>query len=237
MPFHSVEFGSKKIRFKLQFSERKSLGISVLPDLSVIATAPNNSVDNLDKIKAKIKKRAPWILKQQGKFEKFLPKQPDRRYVSGESHKYLGRQYRLKLIEGSPDSIKLEGGYLHITVADRADKTNVKNLLEAWYKNRARVYFEKKLIEALPCFKKYNLRQPPIRIRQMSMRWGSCSPIGTINLNPDLIKAPSSCIEYVVVHELCHLIYPNHDAEFYHVLLRIMPDWEKRKARLERTNI
>jgi predicted metal-dependent hydrolase len=157
MPFHTVDFGSKKIRFKLQFSERKTLGISVLPDLSVIATAPLDAVDDLYKIKDKIRKRAPWILRQQGKFLKFLPKQPDRRYVSGESHRYLGRQYRLKLVEGSTESVKVEGGYFLITVANREDKANVKKLLNNWYKSRARVYFEKKLLESLDSFKKHNL--------------------------------------------------------------------------------
>jgi predicted metal-dependent hydrolase len=236
MPFHSVDFGSKKIRFKLQFSDRKTLGISVLPDLSVIATAPSNSVDDLHKIKAKIRKRAPWILRQQGRFSRFLPKQPDRRYVSGESHRYLGRQYRLKLIEGSPESVKVDGGYFLITIADREDKANIKKLLNNWYKERARAYFEKKIEDCFESFKKYDLGKPPIRIRQMSMRWGTCSPTGIINLNPDLIKAPSSCIEYVIIHELCHLIHPNHDRKFYQLLLRVMPDWEAKKARLERMN-
>lgn len=235
MPFHIVQFGSKTIEFKLQYSSRKTLGISVLPDLSVIVTAPDNSYD-LEKIKDKVKGRAAWILRQQTKFRKFLPKQPARQYVSGETHLYLGRQYRLKLSEGTPESVKLKSGYFFVTAEDKTDKQKIEKLMESWYRERARNLFEKKLTIALEKFKRYELTKPHFRLRRMTKRWGTCSPTGIIHLNPDLIKAPSSCVEYVITHELCHLLHPFHDKVFFRLLQRIMPDWETRKARLERIN-
>lgn len=94
----SVQFGSKKIVFNLEFSERKTLGISVSPDLKILVKAPIDVP--LEKVKEKIKKRAPWIIRQQSFFLSFHPKMPERKFVSGETHLYLGRQYRLKVIMG-----------------------------------------------------------------------------------------------------------------------------------------
>lgn len=234
MPFHTVEFGSRKIKFKLQFSDRKTLGISVLPNLSVIATAPSSTVNDIDKIKSKIINRAPWILRQQAKFAKYLPGTSARKYVSGESYRYLGRQLRLKVIEGKPDLVKLSNGYLEITVVDKQDKAKIEKQIQGWYNDRARLFFNKKLLESVNKFTRYGAISPQCRLRKMTMRWGSCGRNGIIYLNPELIKSPSSCIEYVIVHELCHLTHPSHDKKFYSLLKRTMPDWEKRKARLER---
>lgn len=233
MPFHSVDYGSKKIKFKLQFSQRKSLAISVMPDTSVIVTAPARFVADIDRIKARVTKRAPWILKQQLRFAKYFPKQPPRRYVSGESYRYLGRQLRIRVVEGQPANAKLNNGYLEITVDDKRDKSGIEKQIHDWFKERARSFFNKKLLDSADRFARYGIASPTFRLRKMTMRWGSCGRNGIIYLNPELVKAPSSCIEYVIVHELCHLIHPHHDRKFYTLLKRTMPDWEKRKARLE----
>lgn len=234
MPFHKVNFGKKEINFKLQHSDRKTLAISVLPDLSVIVTAPNKT-DDIEKIKLKVKKRARWILRQQSDFEKYLPTQPPRRYISGETHLYLGKQYRLKILKGSPESVKLKNGYIFVKTIDKKDTEKIKYLFKDWYKEKAHNYFKKKLKVCLKRFKRFDLETPPIKLRNMEKRWGSCNFKGSINLNPELIKTPSSCVEYVLVHELCHLIEPNHSPDFYKLLQRIMPDWKSRKDRLERS--
>lgn len=231
MPFHLVNFGSQDIRFKLQYSTRKTLGISVLPDLSVIVTAPNES--NFGRVKELVKKRAAWILKQQAKFSEYLPGQPTRKYVSGETHLYLGRQYRLKVAEGTPETVKLKGRYIHITVTEKRGGEAVEMLLDGWYQERAKKYFEQKLVKCFDKFRRYEIEIPSIRLRRMSKRWGTCSAKGGIHLNPDLVKFPSSCVEYVIVHELCHLIEASHNRNFYQLLQRMMPDWERRKSRLE----
>lgn len=233
MPFHEVSFGKRDIRFKLQYSARKTLGISVLPDLSVIVTAPNEA--NFEKVRESVKKRAAWILKQQTKFSEYLPAQPARKYVSGETHLYLGRQYRLKITEGKPEAVKLKGRYIHITVADGKDREKVKKILNSWYQERAKKYFQQKIVKAFEKFRRYEIKIPLIRLRKMSKRWGTCSTKEIIHLNPDLIKFPASCVEYVIVHEICHLIEASHNRNFYQLLQRVMPDWEKRKASLEKT--
>lgn len=234
MPFHSISFGSKEIRFKLQFSDRRTLGISVFPDTSVVVTAPSRFAEDLASVKAKILKRAPWILRQQTKFSNYPPKPPARRFVSGESYRYLGRQFRLKVVEGGSKSVRLKDGYLEVTVPDKQDRTTIESEISDWYRQRARQFFAKKLEELRDRFANHGIDSPSFRLRKMTMRWGSCGRNGIIYLNPELVRSPSSCIEYVIVHELCHIIHPNHDKKFYKLLNRTMPDWEKRKSRLER---
>ncbi len=233
MPFHSINFGSRDIRFKLQYSARKTLGISVLPDLSVIVTAPNES--DFGRVKNLVKKRAAWILKQQAKFSEYLPGQPERKYVSGETHLYLGRQYRLKVMEGKLEAVKLKGRYIHVTIANRDENEKVKMLLDNWYQERAKKYFQQKLVQSFEKFRRYEINLPVIRLRRMPKRWGTCIAKGVVHLNPDLIKFPAICVEYVIIHELCHLIEANHNRNFYQLLQRIMPDWEEKKIRLEKT--
>ncbi len=232
-PIHSIKYGKATIRFSLLFSKRKTLGISVHPDLSVSVTAPIGT--ELEAISRKVRKRASWILKQQNDFAQFLPVPPARRYLSGESHYYLGRQYRLKVERAAEESVKLKGGRFLIRLRDTSDARRVKTLLDDWYGNRARERFQSSLSR---CIEKLRpLEEPPIKLRKMARRWGSCTSSGTINLNPELIKAPSHCIDYVITHELCHLVFPHHGREFYDLLTRIMPDWKMRKQRLERVVI
>lgn len=229
---HSVQFGAAAISFSLNHARRKSLAISVLPDLSVIVTAPVGS--DIELIKRKVKKRAAWILKQQDSFKAYLPTQPPRQYVSGETHLYLGKQYRLKVFEAEPESVKLRGGYIHIGVKDKSDKDRVAGLFDGWLLSHARAQFERRLAVCWERLRKQGIDLPELRLRRMQKRWGTCTKGGTIYLNPNLVKASSSCIDYVIIHELCHLKHAHHGKPFYDLLRRVLPGWEQRKARLEK---
>lgn len=228
---HSVAFGSKEIIFQLKYSNRKTLGISVLPDLSVVVTSPEGN--NLEQVKSKIRLRANWILKQQDYFRDYSHRQTTRQYVSGETHYYLGRQYRLKVVENAQEAVKLKSGYINIEVKDKQDTARIKTLLDDWYLAKAKLQFVKRLKEGWEKVRKYEISFPKLYLRKMSKRWGTCGTSGAIYLNPNLIKAPSICVEYVIVHELCHLKFPFHNSAFFDLLQRILPDWEKRKLRLE----
>lgn len=224
-----IQFGSKKIEFKLEYSDRKSLGITVTPDLFVLVKAPTNA--SLEKIKEKLLKKAPWILKQQSFFLSFHPKTPDKKYISGETLLYLGRQYRLKVKLGKIENVKLKGKLIEVTTPD---KSKTKELVMAWYLQNAKIKFPllaKPLIEK---FKKYKVTPTALVLRNMPTRWGSCTPKGKIILNPELIKAPKGCIEYVIIHELCHLKYHDHTQKFIDLQEKEMRDWEKWKGKLER---
>lgn len=224
----SVEFGSKRIDFHLEFTNRKSLGITVKPDLVVVVKAPVNTP--VDKIKEMIRKKAPWIIRQQSFFLAFHPKLTDRKFVGGETHLYLGRQYRLKTITNRVESVKLKGKFIEVATLD---KGRMKELVQGWYLKNARQKFDSIAQPLIEKFKRYNVKPESIVLREMPTRWGSCTPKGRIILNPELVKAPKGCIEYVIIHELCHLVHHNHTQKFIDLQTKEMPDWEKWKLKLE----
>lgn len=224
----SIQFGSKQIVFHLEYSNRKSLGITVKPDLSVLVKAPVDT--SLEKVKEKLRKKAPWIIRQQSFFLYFHPRTPERKFISGETHLYLGRQYRLKVIQNKLESVKLKGKYIE---ANANDKTRVKQLVDDWYLQNAKSKFRTIAKPLIENFKKYNIEPSSIVLRNMPTRWGSCTPKGKIILNPELIKAPKGCIEYVIIHELCHLVHHDHTQKFIDLQTKEMKDWEKWKMKLE----
>ncbi|OXG03663.1 hypothetical protein BC749_1093 [Flavobacterium araucananum] len=227
-----VKYGSKSIEYKLSFAERKSLGIKVLPDGSVSVIAPNDT--NLIDINKKVKLKANWILKQQAFFCSYKPHTPERKYVNGETHLYLGRQYKLQIIEDTINEIKLYRGAM-IMKTKKSNPEYLEKKLNEWYKEKAIFHFEEVLDSSIEKFNKYKIERPALDIRLMQKRWGSCTKSGKIILNTELIKAPKGSIEYVVIHELCHLVHYNHNKEFYDLQNILSPDWEKWKEKLEFT--
>ncbi|MCU0443134.1 MAG: M48 family metallopeptidase [Bacteroidia bacterium] len=224
-----IQFGSRTIDFRLEYSDRKSLGITVTPEMEVLVKAPVGTP--VDKVKEKIRKKAPWIIKQQSFFLSFQPKTPKRKFVSGETHLYLGRQYRLRIQTGKEESVKLKGKFIEVTTTE---KSRVKALLNEWYLQLAHAKFHSIAEPMIDKFKKYKVKPSSIVLREMPKRWGSCTPKGKIILNPELIKAPKGCIEYVIIHELCHLVYHDHTQKFIDLQTKEMRDWEKWKSKLER---
>jgi predicted metal-dependent hydrolase len=226
---YSIEFGSKQIDFALEYSDRKSLGITVTPDLYVRVKVPVKT--SLEKVKEKLRQKAPWIIKQISFFLSFHPKTPARKFVSGETHLYLGRQYRLKIILDKEESVKLKGKFIEVKTTD---KSKAKELVNEWYLQNAKTKFHIIAHKLIGNFKKYKVEPSSIVLRDMPTRWGSCTPKGKLILNPELVKAPRGCIEYVIIHELCHLIYRSHTQRFFELLTKEMPDWMKWKMKLEK---
>lgn len=225
----AIQFGSRTIDFHLEYSDRKSLGITVTPDMEVLVKAPLST--SVEKVKEKIKKKAPWIIKQQSFFLSFQPKTPKRKYISGETHLYLGRQYRLLVQIGEYESVKLKGKFIEVTTSE---KSKAKKLLHDWYLQHATSKFHTIAAPLIDKFRKYKVAPNSIVLRSMPTRWGSCTPKGKIILNPELIKAPKGCIEYVIIHELCHLIHHDHTQKFIDLQTKEMKDWERWKMKLEK---
>jgi predicted metal-dependent hydrolase len=165
-------------------------------------------------------------------FDQFRPRSPKRRYVGGETHLYLGRQYRLKVIRGTSEGVKLKGAFLIVAVANKT-APHVKRLVRAWYRERGNSRITERFQAIAPRFARLGCTTPRLILRSMPRRWGSFSRNGRVLLNPDLIRAPVACIDYVITHELTHLVHPNHGPGFYELLETLMPDWQRRKQRLE----
>jgi hypothetical protein len=227
----AIRYNGEIISFALVRTKSKRLTISVYPDLAVKVKAPNGK--SLDQIKARVEHRAAWISKQLQHFRQSLPAAPERRFVSGETHLFLGRQYRLKLHRADSTSVKMIGRYLHVSTPNPRHTNRVRELVEGWYLNHAKQLLHRRVQQRYDEVKRFGIPSPTIRLQKMHKRWGSCTRASKIILNSDLIKAPSQCIDYVIVHELCHLRIHGHNHRFFRLLTTCMPDWQRRKERLD----
>jgi predicted metal-dependent hydrolase len=225
----AIQFGSKQIDFYLEYSNRKTLGITVKPDLSVLVKAPVDTA--LEKVEETLRKKASWIIRQQSFFLTFHPKTPAKKFMGGETHLYLGRQYRLSIVQTKLESVKLKGKFIEVATID---KLRVRQLVNGWYLGNAKIKFQSIAQPIIDRFKIYKVEPSSIVLRDMPTRWGSCTPKGKIILNPELIKAPKGCIEYVIIHELCHLVHHDHTQRFIDLQTKEMKDWEKWKMKLEK---
>jgi predicted metal-dependent hydrolase len=229
----SFYYGDEKISFTrlARKSESSKVLIKVHPDCQVVALAPEAASG--DSVLSAVKKRGRWIYQQLSEFKTQLADYQPRKYVSGESHYYLGKQYLLKVIE-APDtkpSVKLLRGSIEVTVRSKSPE-KVTELLKDWYRLRAKETFARRL-DAMLEQALWVENRPPIRVLTMQTQWGSCSPKGRVTLNPHLVKAPRDCIDYVILHELCHIAEHNHSERFYRLMGQVMPNWEKTKERLD----
>lgn len=207
------------------------LRLKVHPDLSVQAHVPDGTTeDTLDRA---LQKKARWIWQKLRDFKKVQQYAIKRDYVSGESHFYLGRRHVLKVYHqpDKPEIVRLLHGRLEVSV-QKPQPLRVRKLLELWYFARAQEVFRKRLAALLPSTL-WVTTLPALKIQIMQTQWGNCSSDGAVTLNPHLVKAPRKCIDYVILHELCHIKEHHHGPEFWASLERVMPDWERHKSDLD----
>jgi predicted metal-dependent hydrolase len=200
---HIIDFGSRKIPYRLHRKERKHLRIVVSPELTVDIFAPRSAGD--EQVQEALKKKIPWILRTLE-----------------------------KLKNGSRQPAKLLGRFLWVWVADKTDAPSVKRSVEGWYRKRARETLGRYVEKCYRIASRHGVPEPNLVIRRMTRRWGSCSPSGRITLNLKLVCVPVHCIEYVIMHEICHLKQSNHSKAFYSLLTRCLPDWRRRKETLDK---
>ncbi len=143
-------------------------------------------------------------------------------------------QYRLKIRNALRPEVKLKDGYINVHLNSHHENKHVKKLLNNWYRERAELVIRGIYENIREDFKRKKIMSDIFIIRDMKKRWGSCTPGKKIIVNTELIKAPKRCIEYVIVHEMCHLKYPNHSKSFYALQAKFMPDWEFWKNKLEK---
>ncbi|WP_028280360.1 SprT family zinc-dependent metalloprotease [Arthrobacter sp. H5] len=234
-----VHYGEQIIEYRLERRERSTLEITVEPDGLVRVAAPIEAA--VEDIATRVRRRARWILAQQRTFARFHPRTPPRRYVPGETHLYLGRQYRIQVspneaVDG-PDAprVRMVRGFLEVTGVAFRDTAAIERHITLWFRQRARLHLPRRVELNRQRFPDPTAVEPAgLRLLRMPTRWGSMSPAGRLLLNPDLIRAPMDSIDYVITHELCHLLIPSHSRNFYELQETVMPDWQRRKERLER---
>jgi predicted metal-dependent hydrolase len=228
-----LSYGEGFIEFQLERRDRRTLAISVKPDLGVEVVAPIDAP--MERIFDKVRKRAPWIQNQLRFFAQFQPRTPKRKYLSGETHRYLGRQYKLKLVPHIQQQVKLYRGCIVVQFLKPGNNELIRELVDEWYRERAHIKFRERLCICRQKFPNPHEYEPAgLVIRHLQRRWGSMTSSGKLILNRSLIQASVDAIDYVITHELCHIRQHHHGPEFLKVLDRVMPDWKGRKMRLER---
>ena len=229
--------GEETLEYTLRRTgRRRTVGIFVEPDRRVTVLSPARiDIESLERI---LRRRLPWIRRQRRQLETLPPPPLPRQWVNGETHRYLGRQYRLKLAKDDECSVKLSGPFLSVTLPDPKNRVVVRRLVEHWYRQRARVVVAERARRLLTTTTWLELADvPPIAIKALSHRWGSTTRAGRITLNVDVVKLPSACLEYVIAHELVHVRIPNHSPAYWRMLGRVMPDWKRRRDRLWRVEV
>ncbi len=223
-------FGSFVYNYELIKQDRKTLALTVTPELQIYVKCPHRAGD--DRIEQFLRRKWFWLEKQLSFFEKYQRKIYRREYVSGESFHYLGRQHQLVVKRGVEDGVSLLRGILLVnTTSAVTDGHHTKKLVSKWHDEKMQKVFMERFDEMN---KRFEYKNPPsFGIRDMKRRWGSFLNEDKIFLNPQLIHMPKDCIDYVIVHELCHMRYKNHDKNFFRLLEEKFPNWDQTKEKLE----
>lgn len=231
----TVLYEGEEIPYELELKPVKNLNLRIRKDCRVFVSAsasiPPEEIDEF------MHNKGAYIRAAQKKFAAMAqyaaqPKQ----YISGETFYFLGRNLRLKVEQGTRNSIINDGVYLHLSVKDPKDFAKRQRMVTRYLDSQCQAVFSEICRDIYPVFQKYGVAMPALRIRNMDTRWGSClAQKGIITLNKRLLEVPRSCIEYVVTHEFCHFIHPNHSENFYNFLTMLMPDWKSRKQLLDKS--
>lgn len=231
----TVYVNGRAISYQLTQKPVKNLNLRIRKDGSVSVSA--NTLVPLSEIDAFVIAKGDYVLNAIDKFkemEKYCPE--PKRYVSGETFLIQGHGLRLIVSQASRDTIASDGIYIYLDVKDTGDFNRKQRMVTKFIDSQCHSVYSEILNELYPIFRKYGVQMPILRIRDMETRWGSCLVRkGIITLNKRLLEAPRNCIEYVVMHELCHFIHPNHSKQFYGFLTMLMPDWKERKTILDKS--
>lgn len=209
------------------------MAIHVHPDGRVVVDAPAEA--SPERVAALVSKRGAWILRQQRELAALPETPPLKCFLPGESIRYLGRQYRLKVVESEEVRVKAVPGYIEVHSPSRPSSAEIGRLVNTWMDTRAREILRERYLECVVRLGRFRLPEAKaLRVRRMKTRWGSCSKGRVISLNPELIYAPKDCIDYVITHELCHLRELNHGPGFTRLMDRALPGWKVLRERLNK---
>ena len=226
-----AHWGELELPFAVKRSDRQTLRIVVSPEGRVAAYAPEKATD--DELIERVSRRGGWIRRELLRCERWRPRTPHRQYVSGETHLFLGKQYRLVVTsDGAPD-VRLDGDRMILAVRPNSSFVHRRTLLRHWYGLQSHRLFPERLNTTAPPFLRLGVTKPRLMIRAMSQRWGSFTAKGNLVLNSELAQASPHLIDYVIAHELAHALYPDHGAQWQGLLTQTMPDWRNRKNELE----
>lgn len=214
-------------------ARRKTLSVEVHPTGRVVVRAPLGCSE--ERIHAVLAKREHWISEQKAFFQRFEPRTPQRAWVVGESHWHLGRRYKLCIEAGIHEAVALRGPELVVATRQgrQAAPEHIETLVLRWRHEEAKAVLAQQLVLCHRHYRFSTFARPVLRVQHLTKRWGSLSPHGTMTLHSGLAQASTACIDYVIYHELCHLVHQDHAPGFFVLLSEVCPQWIARKQLLE----
>jgi predicted metal-dependent hydrolase len=232
----SVNYGKKQINFEIRRGKRqKTVTIQLNPSGIVSVLAPE--LVSEERIRTIVQKKAKWIIDRQDSIGNKRVFNTAKEFVSGETFVYLGKRYRLKVVKtGSNQNGKCElaGGRLRVEIgqndAREKQKETVRKSIVSWYLAQADNKFRERVDYYSPLI---GNRPRVVEIKEQKKRWGSCSCNGIVRFNWKIVMTPISVVDYVIVHELCHLIFPHHSPQFWEKVASIIPAYGKRRVWLK----
>jgi predicted metal-dependent hydrolase len=225
---HKIE----DVEFKVIYSRRRTIGISILPDSSVIVRVPYlTSFKTISRI---VSDKYGWVVRHRDNYRKMDNSSLKRSYNSGEKHLFRGIESELKIEKSAKSFVMFHDNTIGLGTEKTDDQETIKRLLYKGYKNEAMTLFPILLNRVLLRHESQNFRPTGLVIRTMKRRWGSCSGKGVITLSTELVKLDDLYIEYVITHELCHLKHHNHGVNFYKLLSELFPEWKSVRKELRK---
>jgi predicted metal-dependent hydrolase len=220
------------IDFSVTYSGRRTLGINVLPDSTVIVRVP--WLTSMKVINRIVQQKSGWIIKHRDSYKEKYQTKLNGQYINGEIHLFRGNKSLLKIEKSNKSYIRFYNNTIEIGLEKTENARAVKMLLYKGYKDEALIVFPEIFKRILEKFDRQIFRPSGLVIRTMKRRWGSCSNKGIITLSTELIKLPDMFIEYVILHELCHLKHHNHGTEYYKLLSELSPEWKSIRKELRK---
>jgi len=230
--FHTLDLDGRQVRLWLFRSRGRRVRIVVQPDGRVTVHAPARVPE--DRVLAFVRRRAGWIARTLKKVDDYVRLPHPGRFEHSGAVAFLGVAHPLAVEPGGRASARMSAGSLIVRVPDPADRAAVDRAVDRWLKARAGEVFERALDRQMVIASRFGISRPPVVLRRMKRRWGSCGRDGRVVLNVRLVQTPPECLEYVVMHELCHIKHHHHGGAFYALLTQVMPDWPKRKEQLSK---
>lgn len=230
-----VQYGTKELEFKVEFKDRDTMSISVEPPNYILVVAPTGMPE--EDIRGIVKSRGRWIVQKLFEFRNIDAKRVNREFVNGESFMYLGRNYSLQIhVDETLQNnfkVKLSRGKFNVYVKEKSDEI-IKEAMESWYREKT----EEQVRKRIKYYQKFFEKKPSdIKVKEQKKRWASCTSKNELLFNWRCGMARATALDYIVVHEMCHMYYKNHSQEFWDLVASVMSDYESRKEWLRDNGI
>lgn len=227
-------YGTQKIEFEVEYRNRKTLSIEIEAPNIITVLAPKGKTE--EEILQTVIGKSKWIVQKLFEIREMEYRRKEKQYVNGESFIFMGRNYSLQIVLDEtvtfPEAKLIRGKFYVFSNVN--DQEIIKNTLERWYKDKAK----EKIKERIEYYSsRFEVNPKRVIIKDQQKRWGSCTKDNQLLFNWKCMMAPSTVLDYIVVHEMCHMAYMNHSKEFWHLLKRILPDYENRKKWLRDNGI